>query len=52
VELLNEEAQETEVIKFFPIAYLFSNAQVEPISEPEPEAPVQVKPELEPLPYG
>ncbi len=39
--------------KFFPLAFLFSNAQVEPHEEPE-RAEIQPEPKavLEPLPYG
>lgn len=49
-----EESQKTEAdtIKFFPIAHLFSNAQVDPITEQEPEHTSQEKPELEPFPYA
>lgn len=52
IEVMQEEPQEGEVAKFFPIAHLFSNAQVEPISEPEPEQTAPERPELEPLPYA
>lgn len=39
--------------KFFPLAFLFSNAQVEPQEEPgQAEAQPEPKAVLEPLPYG
>jgi hypothetical protein len=45
-----EESEEPG--KFFPLVYLFSNAQVEPItSETEEPEPITEEPELEPLPY-
>lgn len=52
IEHMQEEAQEGEAAKFFPIAHLFSNAQVEPIQQAEPETEQPAKPELEPLPYA
>jgi hypothetical protein len=50
IELL----EESEIApKFFPLVYLFSNAQVEPMtSETEEPEPAPQEPELEPLPYG
>ena len=55
IERTKEEettTSETEKNKFFPIAYLFSNAQVDPIHQDE-SPPVQepITAELEPLPY-
>lgn len=50
IELQKEEAQEPSIVKYFPLAYVFSNAQVEPQEEPNtPSEPPE--PELEPLPY-
>jgi hypothetical protein len=46
-----EEAQEAG--KYFPLAYVFSNAQIEPIAEEQEEPePIPQRAVLEPLPYG
>ena len=53
-EPVKEEDVE-EMSKFFPLAYLFSNAQVDPMEKPKSEtAKAEQKPkmELEPMPYG